>query len=228
MRPTCANFVGWLTQRKNCNLAIFSPIGVLLEGALERTAQLLLKRVSIDDIRCVANPVQVKEGWGGAKIDQFPPYNFFALFHSGREDEAIKGMQSWYYQRMLVHGHIFIPKAEGGMAGGSMHRDIDAQHEVNGISLAKDFGNVNYDLVSQVIEKKVNYRFETFRSVRDHGQKFSWDFVRLIPGGGTYHLRGGHHRVAALAVCGHQEVTATVLEPIFLKTIRKIATEFLV
>jgi hypothetical protein len=40
---------------------------------------------------------------------------------------------------MLVHGHIFIPKAEGGMAGGSMHRDIDAQHEVNGISLAKDY-----------------------------------------------------------------------------------------
>ena len=228
MRSTCANFVGWLTQRKNCNLAVFSPIGVLLEGALERTAQLLLKRVSIDDTRCAVNAVQVKEGWGGAKIDQLPPYNFFALFHSGREEEAIKGMQSWYYQRMLVHGHIFIPKAEGGMAGGSMHRDIDAQHEVNGISLAKDFGNVNYDLVSQVIEKKVNYRFETFRSVRDHGQKFSWDFVRLIPGGGTYHLRGGHHRVAALAVCGHQEVTATVLEPIFLKTIRKIATDFLV
>jgi len=207
-------------------LAIFSPIGVLLEGALERTAQRLLKRVSIDDIRCVANPVQVNEGWGGAKIDQFPPYYFFALFHSGREEEAIKDMQSWYYQRMLVHGHIFIPKAEGGMAGGSMHRDIDAQHEMNGISLAKDFGNVNYDLVLQVIEKKVNYRFETFRSVRDHGQKFSWDFVRLIPEGGAYHLRGGHHRVAALAVCGHQEVIATVLEPLFLKIIRKTATTF--
>ena len=78
-------------------MAIFSPIGVLLEGALERTAQRLLKRVSIDDIRCVANPVQVNEGWGGAKIDQFPPYYFFALFHSGREEEAIKDMQSWYY-----------------------------------------------------------------------------------------------------------------------------------
>jgi len=209
-------------------LAFFSPIGVLLESALERTAQLLLKRISIDDIRCVANPVQVEEGWGGAKIDQFPPYQFFALFHKGREEEAIKQMQSWYYQRMLVHGHIFMPKAEGGMAGGSMHRDIDAQHKANGISLAKDFGNVNYDLVLQVIEKQVNYRFETFQSVRDHGQKFSWDFVRLIPGDGTYHLRGGHHRVAALAVCGHQEVTATVSETISLKTIRKIATEFLI
>jgi hypothetical protein len=51
----------------------------------------------------------------------------------------------------------------------------------------------------------VNYRFEPFRSVRDHGQKYSWDFVRLIPGDGTYHLRGVHHRVAALAVCGHQQ-----------------------
>ena len=40
------------------------------------------------------------------------------------------------------------------MAGGSMHRDIDAQHEVNRVSLAKDFGNVNYDVVLQVIEKK--------------------------------------------------------------------------
>ena len=39
------------------------------------------------------------------------------------------------------------------MAGGSMHRDIDVQHEVTGISLAKDFGNVNYDLVLQVIKK---------------------------------------------------------------------------
>ena len=227
MRPTCANFVGWLTQLKNCNLATFEPIGVLLERALERAAKLLLKIISIDDIRCVANPVQVEEGWGGAKIDKFPPYKFFALFHSGREEEAIKEMQSWYYQRMLVLGHIFIPKAEGGMAGGSMHRDIEAQHEASGVSLAKDFGNVNYDLVLQVIEKKVNYRFETFRSVRDHGQKFSWDFVRLIPGGGKYHLRGGHHRVAALAVCGHQEVTATVSEPIFLKTVRKMATKLL-
>ena len=59
-------------------------------------------------------------------------------------------MQSWYYQRILVHGHIFIPKAERGI-GGSMHGDIDSQHEVNRISLAKDFGNVNYDLVLQVI-----------------------------------------------------------------------------
>lgn len=71
----------------------------------------------------------------------------------------------------------------------------------------------------------MNYRFEPFRSVRDHGQKYSWDFVRLIPGDGTYHLRGVHRRVAALAVCGHQEVTATVSESIFLKTIRKIATK---
>ena len=227
MRPTCANLVGWLTQLENYNLAAFAPIGALLKGALERTAKLLLKSISIDDIRCVANPVQVEEGWGGAKIDQFPPYKFFALFHSGREEQAIKEMQGWYYQRMFVQGHIFIPKAEGGMAGGSMHRDIYQQHEVNGISLTKGFSNVNDDLVLQVIEKQVHYRFETFRSVRDHGQKFSWDFVRLIPGGGTYHLRGGHHRVAALAVCGHQEVTATVLEPIFLKAIRKIATKLL-
>lgn len=35
-----------------------------------------------------------------------------------------------------------------------MHRDIDAQHEVNGISLTEDFGNANYDVVLQVIEKK--------------------------------------------------------------------------
>ena len=197
-----------------------------MERVLERTAKQFLKSVPIDDIRCVANPIQVEEGWGGKKIDQFPPYQFFALFHAGGEEDAIKEMQNWYFQRMLVEGHIFVPSAEGGMAGGSMHKDIEAQHEVNGVPLEKDFRNVNYDLVLQVIKNTVDYRFETFRSVRTHGQRFSWDFVRLIPQAGEYHLRGGHHRVAALAVCGHEEVIATVSEPLFLKIIRKTATTF--
>ena len=116
-----------------------------MERVLERTAKQFLKSVPIDDIRCVANPIQVEEGWGGKKIDQFPPYQFFALFHAGNEEDAIKEMQNWYFQRMLVEGHIFIPSAEGGMAGGSMHKDIEAQHDVNGVSLEKDFRNVNYD-----------------------------------------------------------------------------------
>ena len=202
-----------------------SLIATLLKRPLERTANLFLKSIPIDDIRCEANPVQVEEGWGGEKIDQFPPYYFFALFHQGKKEEAIKEMQHWYYQRMLVQGQIFKSKTEGGMAGGSLHRDIEALHEVHGVSLSKDFGNANYALILQAIEDKVEYRFETFRSIRDHGQKFSWDFVSLLPEGGNYHLRGGHHRVAALAVCGHQDVTATVVESMFLKTIRKIATK---
>jgi hypothetical protein len=100
------------------------------------------------------------------------------------------------------------------MAGGSLHRDREALHKVRRISLTKDFGNANYAFVLQAIEGKVAYRFEIFRSVRGHGQKFSWDFVSLLPEGGNYHLRGGHHRVAA-----------TVVESISLKTIRKIATK---
>ena len=50
MRSICANFAGWLTHLKNCNLAVFAPLGVLVERALERTAQLLLKKASLSMI----------------------------------------------------------------------------------------------------------------------------------------------------------------------------------
>ncbi len=194
---------------------------------LEKLAQNSLKTVSIDDVRCVTYAVPLEEGWGGTKIENFPPYKFFNMYNLGQQERAINAMERWYYDRMLEQRMIDRPKTEGGMQGGSLHKDIKALHKDRGISLRTDLSNADHELIKSVIKTKVQYRFDTFNSVKKYGQKFSWDFVRFVTRDGTYVCFGGHHRISALAVCGHRQVTATVNESKFLKIIRIIATKYL-
>jgi hypothetical protein len=199
----------------------------LLKRMLEKLAQQSLKSVSIDDVRCVTYSVPLEEGWGGTKIKNFPPYNFFKIYNLGQQEKAIEAMERWYYDRMLQQRIIDRPKTDGGMQGGSLYKDIEALHKSRGILLREDLSNADHELIKSVIKAKVQYRFDTFNSVKKYGQKFSWDFVRLVTRGGTYVCFGGHHRISALAVCGHTHVTATVNESNFLKIIRIIATKYL-
>jgi hypothetical protein len=62
-----------------------SLIATLLKRPLERTANLFLKSIPVDDIRCGANAVQVEEGWGGEKIAHFLPIIFLSFFTKGRK-----------------------------------------------------------------------------------------------------------------------------------------------
>jgi uncharacterized ParB-like nuclease family protein len=197
----------------------------LFERLLEKIAQTLLRTVSIGDVRCVTYAVPVEEGWGGEKIENFPPYKFFEMFDQGEEGNAISAMEEWYFDRIFVKKLIDRPKTEGGMGGGSLYKDIENLHTEQGVSLEVNLSNVDRDLVKRVIKTKVEYRFNTFKSVKKHGQKFSWDFVRLVSKDGVYLCFGGHHRVSALAVCGHKHVIATVNEPLPLKIVRKMASK---
>lgn len=199
----------------------------LLKRLLEKIAQQLLKTVSIADVRCVTLAVPLEEGWGETKIENFPPYKFFEMYNRGEEKQAIKAMERYYYDRMLMQRIIDRPKTEGGMQGGSLHKDIESLHKDRGISLKKDLSNADHELVKRVIEAKVQCRFQTFKSVKQYGQKFTWDFVRFVTKDDAYICFGGHHRISALAVCGHTQVTATVNESRFLKGIRLVAVKYL-
>jgi hypothetical protein len=193
---------------------------------VERLAERQLKTIPIDSIRCETLKVPVREWWGGKSIELFPPYKYFKLYHEGDKSEAIKGMQDWYYKRIVYDNLLKVPKSEGGMAGGSLFDELDALHKTQGLILAADLSNVDDGIIRETIRQKVQYRFSIFESIKEQGLCFTWDFVRLIPDKDYFYLRGGHHRVAALAVCGITSVRATVSESIHLKILRRCATSF--
>lgn len=190
---------------------------------LESLAHRQLTPVPISRIRCEKKLAGIEEGWGGKGIEAFPPYGFFKLYGSGHETQAIEAMEDWYHQRLIKRRLICMPKKDGGMAGGSLFREIAALHRERSILLAPDLGNADEGLLRQAIRRRVQQRFVLFRSIRQHGQRFAGDYVRIARDGEHFTLIDGHHRVAALAVCGQTEVLAALSESLLLKSLKQFS-----
>ena len=189
---------------------------------LESLARRHLKTVPISGVRCEKKPAGIQEGWGGEPIESFPPFGFFSLFDAGEVEKAVKDMEDWYYERMVTAQLIKMPKRDGGMAGGSLFREISRLHDAKGIALRADLRNADDSILRQAINLRVQQRFSLFKSIRLQGHCFAWDYVRMMPDGDLFTLIDGHHRVAAMAVCGQSSVLAAVSESTFLKLLRRI------
>ena len=174
--------------------------------ALAAFVQPFLTSVSISSIRCSREHVSVEGGWGGRSIEYFPPYRFFVMFRDGDEDAAVRGMADWYSSRLIQQRLFSVPKSEGGMREGSLYRSVSALHSANGIELAVDFRNARHDLVDRAIRQRVSERFDLLKSIRDDGYLSSDDPIVVTREDHLHVLTGGHHRVAALAVCGYSSV----------------------
>ncbi len=193
-----------------------------LVAMLEKVIQSYLREIPISAIRLEKRKVFVEEGWGGQTIESFPPCRFFKMFIEGQKEKAISGMEQWYYTRLIKEKLYAVPKAEGGMQGGSLYRLIAKLHSAEGIELKKDLSNANEEIIRQAIRRRVQDRFALLDSVRVNGYRCRGDYVRVKKEGNFYTLTQGHHRVAGLVACGHSSVMAATSSPITLRVARRI------
>ncbi len=181
-----------------------------------------LEDIPISSILTIPKEVPIKEGWGGRHIKYFPPYSFFRMYISGDEEEAKERMKQWYYNRLINEKLCVLPKAQGGMLGGTLFKVLEKKHKLRGIVLKVDLSNVDNKLIMKGIEQGVEERFKLLRSILKYGYKECGNPIYLKRAGDCYILLNGHHRVAAMAACGYRVIKGTTKNNVLIKLIRKI------
>jgi hypothetical protein len=149
------------------------------------------------------------------------------MFNDGGEEEAFDAMEDWYYRRFM-DGHLWtVAKSEGGMHGGSLHRKVEQLHLARGILIDATLRNADASLVREAIRIRVLERFDLFRSIRLQGYSCYWDYIAVKEDDGNYQLIDGHHRVAALDVCGYCLVQVALSRPITLRIAARLGRELM-
>lgn len=184
-----------------------------------------LRTVPISALKCEQRKVAIEEGWGGQTIDFFPSWGFYKMFNDGFEEKAVLAMQEWYYNRFVDRRLYDVAKTNGGMRDGSLYKLIATPHHDKGIELAGDLSNGDESLVREAIQTQVDRRFELLKSIRLHGYSCPWDYIITRKEGSHYILIDGHHRVAALDVCGHASVMITNSNPITLRIAARLGRQ---
>ena len=186
-------------------------------------SNLYFKEIPISSILSESKKVSIEEGWGGKHIKYFPSYNFFLMYISGKEREAMDNMKQWYFNRFVNNSLYIIPKSQGGMLGGSLFRVVADIHKAEGINLKTDLSNSDNDLIIKGINLKVNDRFSLLKSILKNGYKETGNFVSLKRIDDFYTIVDGHHRVAAVAACGYSTILCATKNNIFLRLLKKIS-----
>lgn len=143
------------------------------------------------------------------------------MFNDGSEEKAVAKMEEWYYERFVQRQLCDVAKIDGGMRDGSLYKLIATLHRANGIDLKEDLSNANESLIREAITTRVEERFELLKSIRLYGYSCAWDYISTKKEGNHYVI-DGHHRVAALEVCGHHSVMVADSNPITLRIAAKL------
>lgn len=178
----------------------------LLLSMLQRFIYWRLKTVPLSAVKCERKKVAIEEGWGGQTIDRFPPCGFYKMFSEGSEKKAVAEMERWYYERLVERRLCDVAKIDGGMRDGSLFKLIETLHRADGIDLKEDLSNASESFIRGAIKTRVLERFELLESIRLHGYSCVWNYISTKKEGNHYILIDGHHRAAALYVCGHLSV----------------------
>jgi len=199
----------------------------LLLSILEKRFYGHLRTVPISVLRCEQREVAIEEGWGGQPIDRFPPCGYYRMFNDGNEKKAVAAMQNWYHERFVVRRLHNVAKANGGMHNGSLYRLIERLHYANGIELEANLSNVTESLMQEAIEIKVQERIEIFKSIRLQGYSSGWNYISARKQGPHYILIDGHHRVAALDVCGSHSAIIANMNPLSLRITARLGKQLM-
>lgn len=135
----------------------------LLNIIIKLILKMYLKEIKISTILSETKETAVNEGWGGKHIKFFPPFNFYQTYIYGKKVVAKNDMIKWYYNRLVRQNLCVVPKAQGGMLGGSLFRIIKRIHKSKGIDLKIDLRNAEEALIIQGIEEKVENRFKLLK-----------------------------------------------------------------
>lgn len=200
---------------------------LFLLSTLKRFICWRLRTVPISALKCEQRKVAIAEGWGGLTIDRFPPCGFFKMFNEGFEEKAVREMEEWYYERLVERRLCDVAKINGGMRDGSLYRILATLHHAKGIELKANLNNANESLIREAIATRVKERFELLNSICLHGYSCAWDYISTRKEGSYYILINGHHRVAALAVCGHDSVMVADSNPITLRIAAKLGRQII-
>jgi hypothetical protein len=194
----------------------------LILSILKRFIYWYLRAVPLSALKCEQRKVAIEEGWGGQAIDCFPPCGFYKMFNDGSEEKAVVEMEKWYYERLVEKRLCDVAKTDGGMRDGSLYKLIAALHRADGIDLKEDLSNANESFIFEAITMRVEERFELLKSIRLYGYSCVWDYISTRKEENQYILIDGHHRVAALYVCGYHSVMVANSNPITLRIAVKL------
>lgn len=170
------------------------------------TMPLRLREVPVGAIRCQRRHFSEEQGFSGREISAFPPWQFFGRYLVDPEEGRL-AFANWYHHWFVEREAWRVAKAEGGMAGGSLYREVARLHsEEEGGSL-EDVSDVGSNTVSVAIQNRVDHYFALFESLRHDGFKRSTgDPITALEEDGLFYLQNGHHRAAALSVLGSRVV----------------------
>jgi hypothetical protein len=170
------------------------------------------RKVLIDSVRISDLKFYIEEGHGGMHISSFPPYLFFKMYLSGDVYRAISNFVVWY--DCQFQKYFNIPKSEGGMKKGSLHKLIIQRHKDNGINLNEDdIINLSSDIYMQAIKERVQQRFDLLESIKNNGyKKINKDVIFAIKKGDNIYLQGGHHRCAIRHLLGYKYIYIKVIK----------------
>ena len=191
------------------------PIRLVGARFREPVAARFGRDVPIVELRHNDLPVYLSEGYGGKPIHWFPPHRFFALYHAGAQEEAVRRFQEWYAEQFARYARVSSRK--GGMHKGSLFRLALSLHRDRGIPV--DPGDPIWDdqTLHDAIRLRVEQRFGLLEAIRAHG--YSPDGSSRIVGisrGREVFLTGGHHRAAALSVLGQTILPEVITLPALL------------
>ena len=186
------------------------PVRKLRSGLKELVFSRYRQDLRIDELRSVNLPVYVGEGYGGRSIDRFPPYGFFALHLTGRQQEATDAFRAWYAEQFQKY--VAVPKYIGGLHMGSLHRLVIDVHRKHGIRLLPEACDWNAEMLDEAIAMRVAQRFELLDAIKVWGydQTRTEDILASFHDGHIY-LRGGHHRAAILRALGESVLPGVVV-----------------
>lgn len=171
--------------------------------------------IPVNNLRCQVKPFSELQGFSGRQIEYFPPYDFFKLSISNRND-AFKDFSAWMNHCLLELGACKVPKSEGGWAKGSLHKLIIKLHLKKGIEL-QSIDYADAIIISEAIDVRVNYYLDLFQYI-----KISVQNNRIIEPvicypqneQGLYFLYDGHHRASALKALGVFNIRTNFLQNI--------------
>ena len=167
-----------------------------------------LHLVSINNIRHNNLKIYVKEGYGGQKIQLFPPYNFLLDYHNGNRSRAQDNFTNWYFESYLKYFNK--DKFEGGMKLGSL--DIRVRQRISE-KIDSQIILRNKEIILNEISILVTKKFSLYDSIKAKGLNLLLrDRIRAVAFKRSFILKGGHHRVAISKILGFESV------PIYIET----------
>jgi hypothetical protein len=161
-----------------------------------------LQLVPIDSLRHNDLKIYVNEGYGGQKIQLFPPYNFLLDYHNGNRSRAQKNFTNWYFESYLKYFNT--EKFEGGMKLGSLDVRIKKliSERIDSPIILR-----NKKVILNEISVLVIKKFLLYDSIKAKGfNLLKRDRIRAVAFGGLLVLKGGHHRVAISKILGFESV----------------------